>query len=207
MSREGAARRPLSFKGYARTADREHMASQLRLQMLAPIAVVAILGLAVSAFIMSRNKPGGSDAGAIAARIAARQHHTSGTPPKTDTHPTPTTPAPTHAQTHSGPKPASHGTSLKTALAHHSVVVVLFYEPRADYDSIQTREARAAAITANAGFLSVNVSKNKQVAKMAAEYNVLESPTVLVFKRGPKLTARFEGYYDRATIVQAVENA
>jgi YHS domain-containing protein len=47
------------------------MASQLRLQVLAPIAVIAVLGLAVSAFIMSRNKPGGTDADAIAARIAA----------------------------------------------------------------------------------------------------------------------------------------
>ncbi len=201
MSREGAERRPLSFKGYARSADRERMASQLRLQVLAPIAVIAVLGLAVSAFIMSRNKPGGTDADAIAARIAAKQHTQPTTHPTTKPKPKPT------ATTSTPPKPAHQASPLKVALAHHSVVVVLFYEPGADYDAIQTREARAGALAANAGFVTVNVSKNKQVAKLASEYGVLESPTVLVFKRGPKLSARLEGFYDRTTIVQAVKNA
>jgi hypothetical protein len=197
MYREGAARRPLSFKGYARVADRKRMASQLRLQVLLPIAVLAVLGLAVSAFIMSRNKPGVSDADAIAARIAANHHEPTTTKPK----PPATNPTPTP------PKHAHHASTLKSALAHHSVVVVLFYEPGSDYDAIQTREARAGALAANAGFVTVNVSKNREVAKLAAEYDVLESPTVLVFRRGPKLKARLEGYNDRTTIVQAVRNA
>jgi hypothetical protein len=179
------------------------MASQLRLQVLAPIAIIAVLGLAVSAFLMSRQKPGASDADAIAARIAAKQHtqpaaHLT-TKPKPK--PTATAPSPTPSQ------PEHHVSPLKVALAHHSVVVVLFYEPKADYDAIQTREARAAALEANAGFVTVNVSSNKQVAKLASEYGVLESPTILIFKRGPKLSARLEGYYDRTTIVQAVKNA
>jgi type IV secretory pathway VirB10-like protein len=203
MFREGAARRPLSFKGYARDADRKRMASQLRLQVLAPIAIVAVLGLAVSAFVMSRNQPGGTDADAVAARIAAKQHQ-SPTKPKPKPEPTATTPA-------TPPKPPhkSHpqGSSLKVALAHHPVVVVLFYSPNASYDAIATREARAGALAANAGFVTVNVLKNSQVAKLAAQYGVLESPTVLVFSRGPKLRARLEGYNDRTTIVQAVENA
>jgi hypothetical protein len=202
MSREGATRRPLSFKGYARDADRKRMASQLRLQVLAPIAIVAVLGLAVSAFVMSRNQPGGTDADAVAARIAAKQHQ-SPTKPKPKPEPTATTPATPPKQPHK-----SHpGSSLKVALAHHPVVVVLFYSPNASYDAIATREARAGALAANAGFVTVNVMKNSQVAKLAAEYDVLESPTVLVFSRGPKLRARLEGYNDRTTIVQAVENA
>ena len=201
MSREGAERRPLSFKGYARDADTKRMASQLRLQVLAPIAIVAILGLAVSAFVMSRNQPGGTDADAVAARIAAKQHES---PTKPKPEPTATTPATPPKQPH---KSHPHGSSLKVALAHHPVVVVLFYSPSASYDAIATREARAGALAANAGFVTVNVLKNSQVAKLAAEYNVLESPTVLVFSRGPKLRARLEGYNDRTTIVQAVENA
>ena len=177
------------------------MASQLRLQVLAPIAIVAVLGLAVSAFIMSRSKPG-SDADAIAARIAAQHHtHSTTTPSKPKPKPTATTPTPPT------PTPVHHVSALKAALAHHSVVVVLFYEPGADYDAIQTREARAAALDANAGFVPVNVSKNSQVAKLASTYGVLESPTVLVFTHGPKLSARLEGFYDRTTIVQAVKNA
>jgi hypothetical protein len=177
------------------------MASQLRLQVLLPIAVLAVLGLAVSAFIMSRNKPGGSDADAIAARIAASHHKpttTASKPDPTQTKPD-TTPQP--------PKHVHHASTLQSALAHHPVVVVLFYEPGADYDAIQTREARAGALAANAGFVTVNVSKNREVAKLAAEYDVLESPTVLIFRRGPKLSSRLEGYNDRTTIVQAVKNA
>jgi hypothetical protein len=173
------------------------MASQLRLQVLAPIAIVAVLGLAVSAFVMSRNQPGGTDADAVAARIAAKQHES---PTKPKPEPTATTPA-------TPPKSHPQGSSLKVALAHHPVVVVLFYSPSASYDAIATREARAGALAANAGFVTVNVLKNSQVAKLAAEYDVLESPTVLVFSRGPKLRARLEGYNDRTTIVQAVENA
>ncbi len=140
------------------------MASQLRLQVLAPIAIVAVLGLAVSAFVMSRNQPGGTDADAVAARIAAKQHQ-SPTKPKPKPEPTATTPA-------TPPKPPhkSHpqGSSLKVALAHHPVVVVLFYSPNASYDAIATREARAGALAANAGFVTVNVLKNSQVAKLAA---------------------------------------
>ena len=195
----------LAFKPCGPTADRDRMASQLRLQVLAPIAIVAVLGLAVSAFIMSRSKPGGTDADAIAARIAAKQHTQPATHPTTKPKPGPTATTPTPPP--SVPTPVHHVSPLKAALAHHSVVVVLFYEPKADYDAIQTREARAAALDANAGFVPLNVSKNQQVAKLASTYGVLESPTVLIFKRGPKLAARLEGYYDRTTIVQAVKNA
>ena len=177
------------------------MASQLRLQVLLPIVAVALVGLGVSTFIMGRNGPGASDADAVAARIAARQHQTPAKPKPTP-EPSATTPTPP-----STPKPVHHASTLKTALAHHSVVVVLFYAPGSSYDAIQAREARAGALAAHAGFLTVNVSQNKEVAKLAAQYNVLESPTVLVFKRGPKLKIRLEGYNDRTTIVQAVKNA
>ena len=178
------------------------MASQLRLHVLAPIAVVALLGLGVSAFIMSRNNPTTSDADAIAARIAAKHHTPAATPAK----PKPHTTKPKH-----DPAPPKythhHGSPLKAALARHAVVVVLFYEPGSNYDRIQTREARAGALSAHAGFVAVNVSKNTEVSALAAQYNVLESPTVLVFRRGPKLKARLEGFNDRTTIVQAVRNA
>jgi len=175
------------------------------LQVLAPIAIIAILGLAVSAFIMSRNKPGGSDADAIAARIAAKEHHASTAATKPKPHAAGTTSTPTKPNPQ--PKPEHHAAPLQAALIHHSVAVVLFYEPGATYDAIQTREARAAALEAHAGFVTVNVSKNKDVAQLASQYDVLESPTVLIFKRGPKVSARLEGYYDRTAIVQAVKNA
>jgi hypothetical protein len=96
---------------------------------------------------------------------------------------------------------------INSQLQRYGKVVVLFYEPGAAYDAIQTREARAGALLAHAGFVSVNVSKNREAGQLASEYNVLESPTVLVFTRGHNLKARLEGFYDRTSIVQAVKNA
>lgn len=96
---------------------------------------------------------------------------------------------------------------ISAQLRRYGKVVVLFYEPGSSYDAIQTREARAGALAAHAGFVSVNVSRNREVGQLASQYNVLESPTVLIFTRGYNLRARIEGFYDRTAIVQAVENA
>lgn len=176
------------------------MASQLRLQVLAPIAVIAVLGLAVSAFVMSRNNPATSDADAIAARIAAKQHTQTPAKPK----PKPAAHKPTPR-----PKPAKVATlaPLTRALKQKPVAVLLFYKPGSDYDAILARETRAGALGAGAAFVAVNVSKNSEVGKLASEYGVLGSPSVLVFRRGPVLKSRFVGYIDRVTVVQAVRNA
>ena len=96
---------------------------------------------------------------------------------------------------------------IAAQLKRYGKVVVLFYEPGANYDAIQTREARAGALAAHAGFVSVNVSKNREVGQLASQYNVLESPTVLIITRGYNLKTRIEGFYDRTAIVQAVKNA
>jgi hypothetical protein len=97
--------------------------------------------------------------------------------------------------------------ALKSALFHHRVVVVLFYAPGDDYDTIQTRETRAGALAAHAGFLALNVTKNQQVAALAAQYEVREAPATFVFTRGPRVAYRVAGYMDRAAIAQAVANA
>jgi hypothetical protein len=96
---------------------------------------------------------------------------------------------------------------ITAQLERYSKVVVLFYKPDASYDAIQTREARAGALAAHAGFVAVDVSKNREVAQLAAGYDVLESPTVLIFARPLKLKARIVGLYDRTSVLQAVRNA
>jgi hypothetical protein len=172
------------------------MASQLRLQVLLPVAVLAVLGLGVGAFATTRNAPSTSDADLIAARIAAKQ--------KADHKDKPTTPAkPTKPATHSGPQP----TPLERALTRHRVVVVLFYAPGDDYDAIQTRETRAGALAAHAGFLALNVEQNSQIAALAAEYDIRDAPATVIFKRGPAVAYRVAGYLDRDAIAQAAANA
>jgi hypothetical protein len=173
------------------------MASQLRLQVLLPVAVLAVLGLGVGAFATTRNAPSGtSNADAIAARIAAKQKEKQGTT-------TPAKPAKPSKPPNSGPTQ----TPLARALTQHRVVVVLFYAPGADYDAIQTREARAGAIEAHAGFLALNVRQNGQIAALAAEYDIRDAPATVIFKRGPSVVYRVMGYLDRDAIAQAAANA
>ena len=165
------------------------MASQLRLRVLLPVAILAILGLGVGAFATTRNSPETSDADAVAARIAAKQKGTSKTPSKTANEPGPQT------------------SPLQSALRRHSVVVVLFYAPGDDYDTIQARETRAGALAAKAGFLALNVTRNGQIAALAAEYQVREAPATLIFTRGPRVAYRVEGYMDRQAVAQAATDA
>jgi hypothetical protein len=97
--------------------------------------------------------------------------------------------------------------ALNNQLERHRVVVVLLYAPGDDYDTIQTRETRAGALAAGAGFLALNVKKNQQVAALAAEYDVRQAPATLVFARGPRLVYRIAGFLDRDAVAQAVANA
>jgi thiol:disulfide interchange protein len=165
------------------------MASQLRLRVLLPVAILGILGLGVGAFATTRSTPETSNADAVAARIAAKQNDKTQKPSKRANEPSP------------------QATSLQDELRKHSVVVVLFYAPGDDYDTIQARETRAGALAAKAGFLALNVTKNRQVAALAAEYDVREAPATLVFTRGPRVAYRVAGYMDRQAVAQAAADA
>jgi hypothetical protein len=165
------------------------MASQLRLRVLLPVAILGILGLGIGAFATTRSAPETSNADAVAARIAAKQNTKTQKPSKPAN------------------KPSPQLSPLEGALRKHSVVVVLFYAPGDDYDTIQARETRAGALAAKAGFLALNVTKNQQVAALAAEYDVREAPATLVFTRGPRVAYRVAGYMDRQAVAQAAADA
>jgi hypothetical protein len=165
------------------------MASQLRLQVVLPIAVLGLLGLGVGAFAFGK-PPAGADPDAIAENLANRN-------------PSPTQPAPP-AQPAPKPKPK---TPLERALAKDRAVVVLFYTPNASYDTLQTREARAGAQAAGAGFLAFDVSRDRKTAALATKYEVRDAPAILVFARGPRVAVRLDGYADRDTVTQAALNA
>lgn len=103
--------------------------------------------------------------------------------------------------------PTDADTGLADALEKKSVVVVLFYSPGSAYDTIQAREARAGAVAARAGFVAVNASRDREVAALAAAFEVLDAPAVLIVKRGYRVAARINGFADRETIAQAAANA
>lgn len=159
------------------------MASQMRLQVVLPIAVLGLLGLGVGAFAFGKPPPA-ADPDAVAANIASRN---------------PTT---TAAEQPAQPKPEPK-TPLERALAKHKAVVVLFYTPAASYDTLQTREARAGAKAGGAGFLALDVTRDRKMAALATSYDVRDAPAVLVFARGPRVVVRLDGYADRDTIEEA----
>jgi hypothetical protein len=62
-------------------------------------------------------------------------------------------------------------------------------------------------MAAGAGFLAVDVLKEKSAAAVVKRSDIRSTPTVLVFRRGQKLTTQFEGVVDRETVAQAAANA
>jgi hypothetical protein len=102
--------------------------------------------------------------------------------------------------------PADPERGLSGALEENRVVVVLFYAPGSDYDALQAREARAGAAGGGVGFLAVDVSKDREVAALAAAFEIRDAPAILIVKKGFRVALRMSGFADRETIAQAASN-
>lgn len=106
-------------------------------------------------------------------------------------------------------------TPLALGLRHHGVVVVALVTPKSTVDQLTLAEAKAGAAGAHAGFVTIDVSNNAQVAALSAligsnadpANRLLDAPAVLVFQRPQTLYVRLNGYADADTIQQAAVNA
>jgi hypothetical protein len=96
---------------------------------------------------------------------------------------------------------------INRALQMHAVVVVSLYDPQADVDAASLGEAAAGAELAGAGFVPLNVLSQAQAAPLAKKLGVLPDPALLVFRAPDELVFRVNGFADRDTVAQAVENA
>jgi hypothetical protein len=191
------------------------MRQQLRLRVLLPVALLGLLGAGFGAFAMGgpatpasipvsnwgAADTGATDTGATGAGTNKSKQAPAPAPASAPA-PAPTpTPAPS-----TEPKPESK-TTLKHELEANRIVVVVFHTRGSDLDAAAVREARAGAAAAEGGFLAVDVKNERDVADLAAEYEVLGAPTVLVLGHDGALRSRFDGYVDRETVAQAVTNA
>ena len=183
------------------------MRQQLRLRVLIPVAVLGLLGAGFGAFAMGGpevpesipiERPTSSAAVDTGATDTGATD-TAPTPPSTTTEAAPPPPP--------APKPKPDKTPLEQELAENRIVVIVFHKPGSDLDAAAVREARAGASEAGAGYVAVDVTKEGAVADLAAEYGVLEAPTVLVVIRSGEARSRFDGIVDRETVAQAVTNA
>jgi hypothetical protein len=191
------------------------MRQQLRLRVLLPVAVLGLLGAGFGAFAMGGPaapesipvpRPTSSAAADTGATdTGATDTGASDAAPPTTTAPAPAPPPTTEAAPPT--EPAEEQSALARKLKESSVVVVVFHTPGADLDAAAVREARAGANQAGAGYLAVDVTKEGEVAALAAEYDVLGAPTVLVVVRGGEVKSRFDGIVDRTIVAQAATNA
>jgi hypothetical protein len=94
------------------------------------------------------------------------------------------------------------------ALAQHRVVVVSLIDPQSEVDGIAYAEARAGAALAGAGFVSLDVLSQSDVAKLTEKFGqTLPDPGLLVYTRPAKLAVRLDGFVDKESVAQAAQNA
>jgi hypothetical protein len=195
-------------------------------QISAPIRIVALVGmlaaLAMGAwtFTAGRSGAGASTANqagpvaqhpieaaqAVAGKLSAHNKATAAGKPQV------ATPAKKASVTHARKTKTStlaDGTpkTIASVLRSHRVAVVLLYDPQSKVDSFSLAEAQHGADLANAGFLRVNILKQRQAAPFAKAYGVLQAPTVLFFARPGKLVQKLVGFADQETVTQAALNA
>jgi hypothetical protein len=191
------------------------MDGQLRLNVILPIVLVAVLATAIGLFTLSRSAGSSSSSSADLTRVLHRPRpagpaHTA--KPRTAVKPAATAkPRPTQVK----PKPARPKIklnpglppSLAAALRSSQVAVVSLVTPDSDVDDIATKEAAAGARAAGAAFVAVDVTNEKRARPFAVKLGVVEAPTVLVYKRPGELVVRLDGFADLDTVAQAADNA
>jgi hypothetical protein len=184
----------------------KQLKGKFRLRFVLPLAIVAIVGLAVFQL-------------GLVDRLTGDDETASAAPPAASEPAPPAEPATTPSEdgttdgTEGGTeneKPAEKPTGaeqLDKKLAKHKIVVMIVYSPEGAVDSSAISEARLGADDANAGFLAINGNKEHEVGDLANEYDVRSTPTVLIFERGPSLANKAVGWVDRQTVAQLVEDA
>jgi hypothetical protein len=198
-------------------------------QLGVPIRIVALVGLLLALGVgawtfaagsktagSSTSKQAGSvaqhpisAAQSVASKLSAHNKATAaGKPDVTpQTKAKPTTVTHTRKAAHATAKAGGAPTTIASVLRHHRVAVVLLYDPQSKIDSLSLGEAQLGAGDANAGFLRVNVLKQRQIEPFARTYGVLPVPTVLFFARPGKLVQKLTGFADQETVAQAALNA
>ncbi len=163
----------------------------MRLRILPAIAVLATLSLGVGAYAVSR-PPAEGTGGPTSGTLLARAHNSKA--------------AKSRAATRRDPAAALERTLRRNA-AEHFVLVATFYSRASELDHLAVLEARAGATESRAGFVAMDVTRNRAAAQLASRYGLRDVPAVLVVRRSTKRTMKMAGYIDRAAIAQAVDNA
>jgi hypothetical protein len=122
---------------------------------------------------------------------------------------TTTTPVPSrphHALTPAAAAVRGLPTPVVRALRTHRVVVVSLSAPQASLDQLASAEAQAGAAAAGAGFVNLDVLRQRQGSPVLHAVGLVDTPAVLVVERRG-IYAEFKGFVDRQVVEQAVVDA
>jgi hypothetical protein len=190
------------------------MNGQLRLNIVLPIVLFAVLATGVGLFTLSRGQETSTASNDVALSALPRPAHKPVAPAPTTApkaaRPASPKPKPTHRAKPAKPTVklnAGLPPALVRALTARRVAVVSLVTPDAGLDAMATLEAAAGARAAGASFVTVDVSRERQARPFAVMLGVLEAPTVLVFKRPGELFVRLDGFADLDMVAQAADNA
>jgi hypothetical protein len=168
-------------------------------RLLALVGLLALAGLGYWLVVPRNQAP------------ATQSPRTTVTPTtRTPTTATPTKPTVTPAHPATRPaKVATHGLPLNVAraLQKHRVVVVALYTPGSKLDQLARAESQAGAKAQGAGFVSVDVNRQKEGNPILHKLGVVDTPAVLVVSRPANVYAKLPGVPDRVIVEQAVADA
>ena len=167
-------------------------------RVAALVGALVLTGLAAAVFLLGRGLVGEDPAQLATPAPVVQTTPKSAAPTKA---PAPATPRPKPARVASGFPPA-----IDHALRYSRVVVISVTVPGAAVDAVVRREARAAATTSRARFVSLTAANERALSGLFAKTGVLPAPAVVVVKRPGVVGATFS-VTDAATITQAVAQA
>jgi type IV secretory pathway VirB10-like protein len=190
------------------------MNTQLRLNVILPIVLFAVLAVGVGLFTLTRGQ--GSSSAADESQLSVIHRPTPVSPAKTAKPRTPTKPVQSAKPKSVKPaKPARPVVKLNAglppalarALTSQRVAVVSFVTPDSGIDEMAAMEAAAGARAVGAAFVTVDVSRERSARPFSLMLGVLKAPSVLIFKRPGELFVQLDGFADLDTVAQAADNA
>jgi hypothetical protein len=175
-------------------------------RLVALVGVLAVLGGGM--FVLKSTQGGGGSATANAPTLlhTTAKHRTAVKPKPVAAHPKPHK-AVVRPKHHPAVAANGYPWAVAHALVKNPVVVVAIVAPHSRIDQIALGEAKAAAAETNAGFVQVNAYAQAQIAPLASKVQITSNPAVLVMKRPTEVTIQINGWADRDSIAQAVDDA
>jgi thiol:disulfide interchange protein len=119
----------------------------------------------------------------------------------------------TSADSADNPPPANtSGAATQTAAKidktlEQGPAVIVGRMPQGIVDDLALVEARAAATQTGAPFLSLSATEQDEAAELIQRFNVVTTPAILVVDSEQGVRTHINGYADRETVAQAVQNA